>query len=66
MSFVLHGVCVIENETSPSITEPSLPPLCVLIGPFPLGPSTGTDKPGPAAEGLPEPSAPRTDTHPWP
>lgn len=55
-----------ENEMSPSITEPSLPPLCVLIGPFPLGPTRGTDKPGPAAEGLPEPSARRTDTHPWP
>lgn len=48
------------------VTEPSPPPLCVLIGPFLLGPMRDSDKPGLAAEGLPEPSALRTDRHPWP
>ena len=48
------------------VIEPSPPPLCVPLGPFPLGPMRGSDGPEPAAQGPPEPSALRTDTHPWP
>lgn len=55
-----------KRDFTLDVTEPSPPPLCVLIGPFLLGPTRGTDKPGPAAEGLPLPSALRTDRHPWP
>lgn len=56
-----------QRETSPPvIIESSPPPLCVPIGPFLPGAMRGSDGPEPAAQGPPEPSAPRTDTHPWP
>lgn len=66
MSFLPHVYFLRKCDFTFGVTGPSPPPLCVLIGPFLLGPMRDSDKPGLAAEGLPEPSALHTDRHPWP
>ena len=47
-------------------TGSSPPPPCAPIGPFRPGPKGDSGGPGSVAVRPRAPSAPRTDTHPWP